>query len=113
MLAVLRLQLDVGGLDHQLAAGGHRIARVVREINDDLFDLRGIGMDAAQSGSGQHQQFDGFPQQALQHGLHAGEHQVKIQNARLGRRAAAEGQQVARKSGRPLAGIDDLVDVLA
>ena len=45
---VVRVQLDVGGLDGQLAALRHRVAGVDRQVHDDLLDLAGIGFDRAE-----------------------------------------------------------------
>ena len=40
------LKFDVSGLDGQPAALGHGIARIYRQVQDHLFHLSGIGLDA-------------------------------------------------------------------
>ena len=42
------VELHVGGLDRQLAAVGHRVAGVDREVDDDLLDLAGVGLQVAE-----------------------------------------------------------------
>ena len=44
-LSVLLVEVDVGGRDGQLAALGHGVAGVDRQVHDDLLDLAGVGLD--------------------------------------------------------------------
>ena len=44
---VVLVELDVGGLDRQRAAVRHGVARVDREVHDDLLDLPAVGLHAA------------------------------------------------------------------
>ena len=63
---------DVRQLDAERAPGGHGIARVHCEIEDDLFNLPGVGFDFASRGLKEGAQFDIFADQAPQHFVHAG-----------------------------------------
>ena len=42
------VQFDVRRLDGELAALGHGVAGVDRQVHEDLLDLAGVGLDAAQ-----------------------------------------------------------------
>jgi hypothetical protein len=42
------VEFGIGSLQHQLAASGHCIPRIDREIHDDLLDLPGIGEHRAE-----------------------------------------------------------------
>src|SRR5690242_1888497 len=44
------VQSGVGGLDFQLAAGGHGVTGIDRQIHDDLVDLALVGLHTAQFG---------------------------------------------------------------
>ena len=42
------VQLDVAGLDGQPAAGRHGVPGVDRQVQQDLLDLAGVGLDRPQ-----------------------------------------------------------------
>src|SRR6266545_510830 len=51
MLAHERLvQLDIGGLDGELASRGHRVARIHGQIHEGLLELSGVSPDAMPTG---------------------------------------------------------------
>ena len=84
----------VGGLDRELAAAAHGIARIDREIDDGRRKLRGIGQHAPGVGREHRLDLDVLAEHRLEQlgGLH---HQaVDLDLARLQRLAAREGQKL-------------------
>jgi len=55
------VEMDVGGLDRQLAPLGHGIAGVYGKVHDDLVDLAGIRAQSPETGTGNHDQIDILP----------------------------------------------------
>ena len=110
VLAGRLVQIDIGGLDHQLAAARHGVARIGRQVDDHLLHLRRVGFDApdaGQSSAGSARYC--CPSRRRSIGSIVGDDVVEVEHARLRGRAAAERQQVPRQRGGALAGIDDLV----
>ena len=73
-------RVDVGGLDRQVAAVGHGIAGIDRQVHDDLLDLAGIGLDRADGPRRNHDQVDVFADQAGQHFQVFGDHVVEVEH---------------------------------
>ena len=61
------IQHHVVGLDDDLAARRHGIARVHHQIHDDLFDLAWIGLHLTQAGSLNRQDINVLADQSSQH----------------------------------------------
>ena len=96
----LRLvDVDVGGLDRQRAAAGHRVAGVGGEVEDHALDLRAVGLDRRELGREPDADADVVADDALQHRLHAGDDLVEVDDARVQDLAAAEGEQLVRQRG--------------
>ncbi len=68
---VLLVQVDVAGLDGELAPGGHRVARVDDEIDDDLLDVGGISLDVPHRLRQHQSQLDVLADGALEHVVQA------------------------------------------
>ena len=98
------LKRDIGGADDELAAAGHGIARVDRQVHDDLLGLAGIGLGAAQRGIEIANQIHVFADQAAQELLHVCDHGVHVQNFGSEYLLAAEGQQLPGESGGAIGG---------
>ena len=90
--ALLFAEHNIGGRDGQLAADGHGIARVDRQVHDHLLGLSGVGLYPAQVGRKLGVKMHVFSQQPAQKPLHGGDNLVEFKN--LGRQhlLAAEGQ---------------------
>src|SRR5215831_10195204 len=95
------------------ASPARTVAGIDGKVHDDLLDLAGIGLDAAEAGLGQGDEIDGLADQALEHGLHARDDVVEIED--LGRQhlLAAEGEELAGESGCLIRRVPDALGVLA
>ena len=115
-LAVLgdlrRLELDVGGLDRQRAAVGHRVARVGGEVEDHALHLRAVGLDRREPVAELDRDADVVADDALQHPLHAGDDLVEVDHARVQHLAAAEREKLAGERRRLPGGAGDLLQLL-
>ncbi len=101
---IVLVESDVGRLDREPAAGRHRVARVDREIHDDLLDLAGVGAYRPKLRSGSHHQIDVFADHAVEHFEVFGGDIVEIDDARGEHLLAAEGQQLASQRRGTLGG---------
>ena len=95
----------------QLAAVGHRLARVQGQAHQDLLELAAVGLDVPQPLVAVDLEVDLVAERALQEQLDALDHAP--QGEHLGRAglAAREQQQPPRQLGGAPRGGDDLVDV--
>ena len=105
------VEFDVGGLDGEIAALRHRVARVDRQVHDDLFELARVGVDAVEGRIERRHQPDVLADQALQQGLGARDDLIEFQHLWLQDLLAAEGQQLLRQRRRAFAGAPHLLDV--
>ncbi len=81
----------------------HRIPRVHREVQDDLFDLRAIGFHGTQIASERGLHEDVLADKAVQHLLDGAHDGIQVEDDRLDDLAAAERQQLPRQLRRGLA----------
>ena len=95
----------VSSLDRQAAAVRHRIARIQRQIHDDLLDLAGIRFHASKRWRQHHRDLNLLADQPAQHLTRLLHHGVAVQQARFEHRFPAEQQQLAGQQRRPLTGI--------
>src|ERR671920_253988 len=102
------VEVGVGGVDGQCAAGGHRIARVDGEIDQDLFDLTGIGAHRPQVRVQAGGQVDVLAEDPAQHLFDITDDLVEVQHLRLGDFTSAEGEQLFGEPGGTLGGSADL-----
>ena len=70
--------VDVGGLDRQRAAVGHRVAGVGGEVEDHPLDLRAVGLDGREVGREPDADADVVADDPLQHRLHPGDDLVEV-----------------------------------
>ena len=84
--------MRVRGLDHELAAARHRVARVDGEIEDHVFDLRGIDQRRPQAVAERKLDRDILAERALQDRGGARDDLVEVDVARLQRLLAREGE---------------------
>ncbi len=103
------IERDVGGLDGELAAVRHGVARIHGQVHDDLLDLSGIGLDGAEFGAGHHDQVDVLADQAREHLQVFGDDFVQVDDLRRQHLLAAEGEQLARKRGGAFGGAGDFL----
>ena len=76
----------------QRAAAGHRVAGVDGEIDEDLFDLAGVGEDRPQVGGQVGAQHDVLTDGAVEQLLDVGDDVVEVQDPWLDHLAAGEGE---------------------
>ena len=74
---VVVVQIDVRGLDGQLAAVRHGVARVDREVHEDLLDLPGIGLDVPEAADQEKRQLDVGAEEPTEHLLHPADAHVQ------------------------------------
>ena len=110
---VAAVELDVARLDRELAARGHGVARVDREVHDHLLQLTGVGPDGAQRRSQHGRQLHVLAQQPAQHFLELAHEGVQVYHARLQHLLAAEGEQLAGEPGGAIRRLVNLVRILA
>ena len=88
---IVLVQLHVSRLDRELAALRHRVASVDCQIQDDLFDLPGVGFDLTQPRPANANQLNILSDQPLGHLVHVGHHLVEVEQLGLQHLPAAEG----------------------
>ena len=91
----------------EAAAARHGVAGIDPEIDDDLFDLAGIGFDTGQRGFELGDDLEVFANDPLQKTLEVGNDDVEIDDARLKQLFAAEGQKLSREASGLLARLMD------
>ena len=99
------------GLDGEDAAVGHRVTRVEREVQQDLFHLCCVGADQADPWREAQHAFDARPEQAPEQRRGADDDVVEVQRARLRLLVAPDRQQVRGEIGGVLARFADLAGV--
>ncbi len=102
---------SVPGLDRQPSAVEHRIARIDREIDDDLPELAGVDFDPAEVGGGKRDQLDIFADQPAQQPVHLEDQVVEHQDAGFDDLPAGEGQQLAGQAAGAASGLDQFVHI--
>ena len=108
---VVVVQIDVRGLDRELAAVRHGVAGVDHEVHDHLLDLSRIGIDAAQLRIGSlvlSSMSSPISRRSML--LHAGDHGVQVEDLGLQHLPAAEREQLPGERGGPVACLHDLID---
>ena len=104
---------DVRRLDRDRAAARHRVARVHREVDDHLLELRRVGTNRRELRLEHRQELDVLADQAAEHHVHVGNDGIQVEHARLQHLPAAEGEQLPRQRGGPRGGLLDLLGVAA
>ena len=107
------VDVDVRGFDRQAAARRHRVARVDRQVEDDLFELAGVGPDARQRRRERRRELDVFANQPPQHVAHVGDQRIQIDDRRLHHLLAAECEQLSGQAGSALGRLHDLRNLVA
>ncbi len=110
-IGIFLVEPDVAGLQGQLAALGHRVARVHDQIHDHLFEAARIDFHAREFGSGARRELDVGTDDALQHLFHTHEHVVQVEHLGFEHLLAAEHQQLTRQIGGAQGGFAHLFDV--
>ena len=98
--------MAVGRLDGQLAAGGHGVAGVDRQVEQAVLDLIGIRPGAPQAAGQDRFDLDRLPDRALKQFLHAAHQRVEVEAGGRQRLAPREGQQALGQRRRPVARLD-------
>ena len=111
-VAVVAAEHHRRGFHREAPAVRHGIARVEREVDDDLLELRPVGLHPAQLGGEAQHELAVLAHQPAQHRLHVHQHRVELQHQRLEELAAGIRQQLPADVGRALGGAGDLVHVL-
>ena len=88
------VELDVAELDGELAAVGHGVARVHREIDDDLLQLTRVDRDAPQAGRLVRGELDVLAEEPAQHGDDTLDDCGRVENLGLKNLIAAEREQL-------------------
>ena len=109
---VLRVELDVGGLDGELASRGHRIPSVGAQVHQDLLELADVGLDRAHVGGQHRHEVYIFPDETLQHLLHAVDDVVQVHDLGLEHLLTTERQELAGQAGGTLGRLAHLFYVL-
>jgi hypothetical protein len=100
--AVALVEEAVRGFDRQLAAIGHRIARVDRDVENRALELVAIHRDPPEPAREDRLDSDTLAERAPQQLGHAGHQLVRIQRLGLERLPAREGEQPLRQAGSPV-----------
>jgi hypothetical protein len=112
LLRVGAVQLHVGGLDRELAAPRHGVARVDRQVHDHLVELAGVAHHAA-DGPEHDAELHVLADEPREHLLHVPDHHAQGEHLAACRVLAAEREELAREGGRALGGALDQLDGLA
>ena len=97
-------------LDVQLAPARHGVARIDRQVEQDLLDHAQIGLDGGQAGGKIHLQGDVLAQDAAEHLGNIVDNFIQIHHLGMEFLFAAEGHQLAGQRAGPLAGLDDFLE---
>ncbi len=108
-LGIAIIERDIGGFYGELAAMRHGIARVHRQIHDDLLNLAGVGLHRAEIRSRNHGQIDVFANNSREHLGVFGHHAVEIHHLRRDHLFAAKGEQLAGEPGGAFGGAGNFV----
>jgi len=107
---VLFIGDDIVGFNDEFSAAGHGVGGVDGEIEKDLFDLTGVGEDAAERIAAAHVEFDVFAKKSLEEAAGFHDEVVEIEDAGLKQLPAAESKQLAGERG---GAVGDFADLLA
>jgi len=103
------VEMHQGGLNGELAAMGHGVARIDRQVHEHLLEPARVGLDGVLRGSRNGHQLDVFADQPPQQFLNLDHQLVDPHGARFERLAAAEGQKLVRQGAAPLRRPPDLL----
>ncbi len=95
-------QGEVGAFDRQLAARGHGVAGVDRQVQDGAFQLIGVGARAPEIGGRDHRHVDLLAEGAMEQILHGMDQVADVEGLGIQRLAAGEGQEAMGERGRAL-----------
>jgi hypothetical protein len=107
LLGVGGVEIDVGGLDDELAAARHGVAGVDHQIENHLVHLARIGLDVPEVRVELRAHLDILAEQA-QHHLVVGDDSVEAEDDRAGDLLAAEQEQLAGEAGGAFGGVFDV-----
>ena len=107
------LHPHIARFDHQLAAVGHGVACVDREIQDDLLDLSLIAPDSMQLRVQFGLQFNILADQAEEHLGHIGNDAINIERLGVEHLLPAKRQELAGEGAGPFACFADLLHLTA
>ena len=105
-----RLDLDAVGLDTQGAAARHGVARVHRQVHQDLLELARVGVDVPGPRSQSEEQLDVLADEPPQHPADLVDHRVEVEVLALQHLLAAEGQELPGETGGAIGRLLDLLD---
>src|SRR5207244_11820590 len=103
-LGVSPIQLDAGSLHRDYAASWHRIACVHRQVDNDLFQLTGVGPDGSQLGCQYRAEVDVLADKSTEHRLRVRDDRIQVEHARIEHLLPAEDEERAREPGRSVSG---------
>ena len=110
---VLLVEEDVRGDDRDAPAVRHRVARVGREVQDDLLDVGGVDADAAEGPRELELDLDVFADEPREDRLHALDVCREVEDTASSLLLAAEREELPGDERRALGGADDVEQVFA
>ena len=105
-------QVHVRRLERELAALGHGVPRVHREVHEDLLELSGVGLHGTRVRRETGAQLDVLAEQAAEHLLKVAHQGPDVDHARLQDLLPAEREQLSREAGGPVGGLANFGDIL-
>ena len=105
------IQVGVRRPDRHLAPLQHGVARVDRQIHQDLLHLARIRFYTRQAGVARNEDLDVFSDQPAEHFFHFHNQGIQVQDDRLNHLLAAEGQELAGQAGRTMGGLGNFFGV--
>ena len=109
---VFVVEHHVRRLDHEPAAGGHRVAGVDDEVHQHLLELAAVHLDGADVRLGAHVDRDVLADQPAEHLVQLGDERVDVEERRFHELLPGEAEQLPGEAARGLAGAADLVERL-
>ena len=106
------VQLHVARRDRQAAAGRHRVATVEHDIENDLRELVGIGIDRSERLRQGCPQLDIGSERSCEQRLEPANDLVHVEPLREQHLLAAEGEQLPRQRSGVSCGFPDLIHVV-
>ena len=94
------VDFDACGCEGKLAAVGHGIASIQRQVHDDLFNIAGISENRREIGSQLHIKGDVFPDQSPQHRNRLLHNLIECERSPLNDLLSAIGEKLAGQTCR-------------
>ena len=107
------IQVGICGLDCELSAVRHGVARIGREVHDDLLDLHRIRLNFPDVLSGREDELNVLANKPGQHFIYFANHPIQVQKLQRLHLLAAKGEQLPGEIRSPARCCHDFLNITA